>query len=214
MVDPRLSCKSCHACTHGIDNLCSSLGFVGFNAASAGFGEFAAVDAKMCYALPETADLAEAALIEPLCVARHALEAVGAMSWEDKSVLVLGSGPIGIAVLWNLRAMGVKTMVVSEPTKLRQEHARELTSHVLNPMELDVAVECRKLAEGAGVDVVFDCAGIPAGMISGMDALRAKGTYMNVAAWEKPVCLLRTLRDGFILIRKLAVRLANVRCLG
>jgi threonine dehydrogenase-like Zn-dependent dehydrogenase len=188
MIDPRINCKSCPQCTHGIGNLCSSWGFLGLHGTSGGFSEFAAVDAWMCYPLPESVNLDEAALIEPLCVARHALAVAGVGDFAGKTVLVLGGGPIGIAVLWNLRAVGVGMLIVSEPTVLRQEHTRDLASHVFNPMEVNVAEECRKLTDGVGVDVVFDCAGIPAGLSTGMDALRARGTYVNVAGWEKPVC--------------------------
>lgn len=54
-------------------------------------------------------------------------------------------------------------------------------------MKVKIGDECRKLTGGIGVDVVFDCAGTPAGLDAGMDALRTRGTYVNVAGWEKPV---------------------------
>jgi len=58
---------------------------------------------------------------------------------------------------------------------------------VFNPLITNVANECRARTGGVGVDVVFDCAGIPAGLNNGMDALRIRGTYVNVAGWEQPV---------------------------
>jgi NADPH:quinone reductase-like Zn-dependent oxidoreductase len=48
----------------------------------------------------------------------------------------------------------------------------------------------REQTEGGGVDVVFDCAGVQKGFNTGMDALRYKGVYMNVAAWGIPVSML------------------------
>ncbi|KAK4616179.1 hypothetical protein CLAFUW4_10473 [Fulvia fulva] len=56
-------------------------------------------------------------------------------------------------------------------------------------MKVKIGDECRKLTGGIGVDVVFDCAGTPAGLDAGMDALRTRGTYVNVAGWEKPMII-------------------------
>lgn len=79
-----------------------------------------AVDARMCYHIPDTVkNLDQVALIEPLCVGRHALPASGIDDFSELTVLVVGGGPIGLSVLWNLRAVGVKSAIVSEPTKIR-----------------------------------------------------------------------------------------------
>lgn len=187
MVDPRINCQSCYPCRSNIEQLCHTWGFVGLSGHGGGFSEFVAVSPRMCYRLPESVNMDEAALIEPLSVGRHALPASGIKDFSDLTVLVVGAGPIGISVLWNLRAVGVKSMIVSEPTKLRQEQTKDLADEVFSPLEVSIADECRKLTDDMGVDVVFDCAGIPAGMRAGMDALRPRGIYVNVAGWEQPV---------------------------
>lgn len=141
----------------------------------------------MCYALPDSVKTDEAALIEPLCVARHGLSVSGIDDFSNLTVLVIGGGPIGISTLWNLRALKAKTLIVSEPTEVRQAHTKDLANHVFSPMKVDIGSECRKLTDGVGVDIVFDCAGIPAGMKAGIDALKPRGDYINLAAWEQPV---------------------------
>ncbi|CZT17987.1 related to threonine dehydrogenase and related Zn-dependent dehydrogenases [Ramularia collo-cygni] len=186
MVDPRINCKSCHSCASGIDNLCGEWGFLGLNGNSGGFSEYAAVEPKMCYPLPDDVNMDEASLIEPLCVGRHALAVTSIKDYSKLSVLVLGGGPIGLSVIWNLRAVGVDKIIVSEPSKLRQEHTRDLADHVLDPITDNIGEGCRFLTSGLGVDVVFDCAGVPAGLEAGMDAARTRATYVNVAGWEKP----------------------------
>ena len=75
-------------------------------------------------------------------------------------------------------------MIVSEPTATRQAQCKPWVAHVIDPIQQNVADECRKHTDGKGVDVVFDCAGIRRGMEAGMDALRPKGVYVNVAGWE------------------------------
>jgi len=140
----------------------------------------------MCYALPDSVPLEIAALIEPLTVAYHALAVSGIKDFNDRSVLILGGGPVGIAVIMCLRAQGVGTVIVSEPTLKRREQNAAFADAVLDPLNESVGDRCREMTAGNGVDVVFDCAGIQPGLNAGMDALVFRGTYVNVAGWEKP----------------------------
>jgi threonine dehydrogenase-like Zn-dependent dehydrogenase len=189
MVDPRLNCRSCSICTDlKSSNICESWGFRGLSGGGGGFAEQCAVNADYVYALPDNIDLRNVALIEPLAVGRRALtqSGVSAGDWSTKSILVLGGGPIGIALMHNLRAYGATKILLSEPTALRQEQCSAIADQVLNPAKVKVPEECRRLTEGTGVDIVFDCAGVGPAMRDGMDALRRQGTYMNVAGWETP----------------------------
>lgn len=201
MVDPRLFCGKCHRCDEGETNICTKWGFKGLQGRGGGFSEAVAVDEDMCHVLPETVPLSKAALIEPLVVARHALKMTGFErgDFEGATVLIIGGGPVGIAVIYNLRARGVKRIFVSEPTVKRQGQLRDLADEVLNPVRENVAERCREMTGGEGVDLVFDCAGIAPGLRDGMDALKGRGTYLNVAGWEQPVSKLqvsRCLRAG------------------
>ncbi|KAF2124076.1 threonine dehydrogenase, partial [Dothidotthia symphoricarpi CBS 119687] len=183
IVDPRIYCSTCAHCNAGSTHACSTLGFKGLSGSGGGFAERVAVDAKLCYALPETVDLRLAALIEPLAVAWHAVKLCGVAEWAGNSVLILGGGPVGIACVFVLRALGCKHVYVSEPAAARAVHNRTIADAVLDPMNEHVGDRCRELTGGGGVDVVFDCAGMQKGMDAGMDALKFRGTYMNVASW-------------------------------
>lgn len=190
MVDPRLNCARCHSCVAGSSNVCGKWGFLGLSGGGGGgFSDVAAIRADMLYALPQDTRLDHAALIEPLAVARHALTVSGIPSdgWKDLAVLVVGGGPVGFATLCNLKAAGCHNVFISEPTSQRQEQCSGWAKTILNPMTQKVADECRAATENnAGVDVVFDCAGITPGMRDGFSALRPKGTFVNVAGWETP----------------------------
>ncbi|KAF2651078.1 GroES-like protein [Lophiostoma macrostomum CBS 122681] len=187
MVDPRIYCGSCTRCNAESTNACHSWGFKGLSGSGGGFSEAVAIDAKLCYPLPDSVDVALAALIEPLAVAWHAVELCNVSDWSTQSTLIVGGGPVGIAHIFVLRAKGCKQIYVSEPTSLRAEQNRQLADEVFNPLITNVAEKCRELTGGEGVDVVFDCAGIQKGMDAGMAALRYKGLYMNVAGWETPM---------------------------
>jgi threonine dehydrogenase-like Zn-dependent dehydrogenase len=201
MIDPRLNCQSCtsctaanipnpatHACSGKKTHLCDKWGFHGLSGRGGGLSEKVCVRADMVYALPDKQDvLKHAALIEPLAVARHAVKATGIENFGELNVLILGGGPIGLAVVQDLRVLGVKQLLVSEPTATRQKQVRKHVDVVLDPKTEDVPARCKELTNGAGVDVVLDCAGVGPGMMSGMASLRVQGLYMNVAGWETPV---------------------------
>ncbi|KAF2744778.1 GroES-like protein [Sporormia fimetaria CBS 119925] len=187
MVDPRVYCKNCNRCKASSTNVCHSWGFKGLSGTGGGFSEAVAIDAKLCYPLPDSVDLSLAALIEPLAVAWHAIEIGDVPNWENQSVLILGGGPVGIAHIYVLRAKGCKKIYVSEPTATRAAQNKKIADEVFNPINEDVAATCKDLTDGVGIDVVFDCAGVQKALDVGMDALRHRGIYMNVAAWETPI---------------------------
>jgi threonine dehydrogenase-like Zn-dependent dehydrogenase len=198
MVDPRIICRKCTACTSGRDNICTNWGYIGLNGGGgggAGFSEKVNVETRMCHVLPDdgTVDLNSVVLCQPLTVGRHALAASGLPDFTGLNVLVLGGGPVGLAVLLNLRAKGVGVglsgrVFVSEPTAKRSEMIKRLrlSEDILNPFATNVAEECRSRTDGKGVDVVFDSAGAEAGMIAGMESLKLRGTYVNIAGWRQP----------------------------
>lgn len=190
MVDPRLFCANCYSCQVGDTNICAQWGFLGLQSYDGGgYSEYVAVNEDMCYVLPESIPLSEAALIEPLTVARHAARKSGVEVYQDKTILVLGGGPVGLALIFVLKASGVGKLIVSEPTARRQEQTAKFVDVVLNPLDVNVGNQCRDMTDGKGVDIVFDCAGIMPGLRDGMDALRRGGTYVNVAGWEQEVSL-------------------------
>jgi threonine dehydrogenase-like Zn-dependent dehydrogenase len=198
MVDPRIICRKCEACTNFCDNICPNWGYIGLNGGGgggAGFSEKVNVATRMCHILPDdgSVDLNSVVLCQPLTVGRHALGSSGIKDYSGMNVLVLGGGPVGLAVLLNLRAKGVGVglsgrVFVSEPTAKRSEMIKRLnlSEDCFNPMEQNVAEECRKRTGGKGVDVVFDSAGAEAGMLSGMEALKIRGVYVNIAGWRQP----------------------------
>jgi threonine dehydrogenase-like Zn-dependent dehydrogenase len=149
----------------------------------------------MTHPLPDdgSCDLNSIVLCQPLTVGRHALGSSGIQDYTGMNVLVLGGGPVGLAVLLNLRAKGVGVglsgrVFVSEPTGKRIAMIQQLglSEDVFDPKVTNVAQECKTRTNGKGVDVVFDAAGAEPGMLAGMEALKLRGTYVNIAGWQKP----------------------------
>ena len=142
----------------------------------------------MLHVLPEGVGLEHAALIEPLTVAHHAVKMVtGGVEedfWGEKSVLVVGGGPVGYAVVLALRAKGARNVILSEPTRKRQELMGGVVEVVVDPVKERVGDKCREMTGGVGVDVAFDCAGVQRGLNDAFDALANGGTWVNVSLWD------------------------------
>ena len=109
---------------------------------------------------------------------------------QGDSVLVLGGGPIGLAVVQCLRARGCEKIIVSEVAGRRREFAKQFGAHfALNPMTDDVVTRVRDICGGQGANLAFDAAGVQAGLDQAILAIRARGTLVNIAVWEKAASL-------------------------
>ncbi|KAK8199652.1 chaperonin 10-like protein [Phyllosticta capitalensis] len=188
VVQPTVYCSTCGACRNGIENACYNGGFIGLSGGGGGLSDAVVVPARAVLALPENVPLDIGALVEPLSVAWHAVEAAGATLTADSTVLVLGGGPIGLAVVQCLSARKTKKIIVSEVATQRQRFAKEFGAHhVLDPKTYDLVALSRQLSGGDGPDVVFDCAGVEASLNTACGAVAARGLIINVAIWERPV---------------------------
>lgn len=127
--------------------------------------------------------------MEPLSVGWHAVD-VSPFKKGD-SVLILGGGPIGLAVIHALKAKGAEKIIVSEVAPRRKEFAKQFGAHyVLDPTKDDVVARVKEICEGVGVNVAFDAAGVQAGLDTAILAIRARGTLVNIAIWEKSATII------------------------
>ncbi|KAB2577001.1 Sorbitol dehydrogenase [Lasiodiplodia theobromae] len=187
-IQPTVYCEACGACRNGAENACHNGGFIGLSGGGGGLSDAVVVPARAVLPLPDNVPLDIGALVEPLSVAWHATEAANGSLTEDSAVLVLGGGPIGLAVVQCLAAKNVKKIIMSEVAAQRQKFAREFGAHhVLDPKTYDLVAVSRQLSGGDGPDVVFDCAGVPASLNTACLAVKSRGKVVNVAIWEKEV---------------------------
>lgn len=161
VVQPTIFCGHCSACQEGDQNICQNGGFIGLSGAGGGLSEAVCVNATHIFPLPKGISLDTGALVEPLAVAWHAVSA-GPEINSNSVVLVIGCGPIGMALILCLKAKGVKTIIVAEVASSRRSFAKEFgATHILNPVNEDILATVTELSNGRGADVAFDCAGVP-----------------------------------------------------
>ncbi|KAK4704605.1 hypothetical protein P7C70_g1602, partial [Phenoliferia sp. Uapishka_3] len=169
-----------------LQTACQTLGWIGLSGGGGGLSEFICVDEGYIHALPDNVTMKEGAMVEPLAVAMHAVQASKMQAGD--TALVVGAGPIGCFVIKTLIALGASRVIVSEPSTIRRKMAtRAGAHHVYNPMESGIIEECQILTGGAdvGVHVAFECAGVQAGLDQALGALRTGGVCVNVAIWRQ-----------------------------
>lgn len=151
--DFRSHCGACYYCRNKMENFCRS-----GSPASGGFAEYAVYPESAIYVLPEDVSLEIGALLEPVSVAVHAVDA--ANIHPGGSVAISGAGPIGLLCLEvALRAGATRTMV-SEPVAEKRELAKKLGADVVvDPRREDLEEIGKKLTEGRGFDSVIEASG-------------------------------------------------------
>ncbi|KAF2788466.1 GroES-like protein [Melanomma pulvis-pyrius CBS 109.77] len=186
-VEPLITDNTCYACSINKRNICDNSTFLGLNSTTGGLCEEVVVPASTCHVLPANVSLELGAMVEPLSVAWHAVSNSGIAATH--SALVLGAGPIGLAVILCLQAKGIQDILVSEPSQARNNQAKMLGVQVLNPMEEDAVVKSKERFNGSiGPDYAFDASGIQATLDTGLKAVRKNGIHYNIALWgKKPV---------------------------
>ncbi|AWI04688.1 2,3-butanediol dehydrogenase [Clostridium drakei] len=183
VVEPIVACGKCPACKEGKYNLCSSLGFHGLCGSGGGFAEYTVFPEEFIHKIPDNMSYEQAALIEPMAVALHSIRIANFKTGD--TALVLGSGPIGLATIECLKAAGAKLVVVLQRKSVRQEYAKRAGADVvLDPNEVNIAEEVKKLTGGVGVDAAFETTGAKIGFDTGLDSLKFEGTMVITSIWE------------------------------
>ena len=169
-VDPGIPCERCGPCLAGAAHLCLAMRFAGQDGTNGGLSEFVAWPERCLEPLGPNVTPAEAALVEPLAIAVHALEVSGSL--RGRTVAVIGAGPIGLLV--TLLAQRDEASFIAA-TDLLQHRVRAARAFGANHAELALGSDSDAAAmlaaasaavpnalSGAGYDVVFDASGEPA----------------------------------------------------
>jgi len=123
-VDPNKSCGHCEWCLEGYRNLCPNVEFIGAPPFDGAMTERLWAPKGQLVALPESFDALDAAMLEPLGVAIHAVRLAKPQMLER--VGVLGCGPIGLLIVQVLKATGAGEVLVCDPLPHRRAMAEKL----------------------------------------------------------------------------------------
>ncbi len=174
------ACGKCRPCVTGFYNLCRERKVIGYWYNGA-FAPYIIVPAGRLHALPPEVSFAQGALVEPTaCVVHGVCELITVD--RDDAVLVTGPGAIGLTALQVAKAAGARVIVAGTgEDRARLAMARRLGAEaVVDVSAEDLGERLRDLTAGAGVDVVIECAGNDRAVRSGMEAIRARGQFLQL----------------------------------
>lgn len=177
--DSTIYCGKCEYSRKGEMNLCENRQVLGVSIPEyrreGAFAEFVVVPERIIYRLPENVPFCEAAMIEPLAVAVHAVAVTEPP--EKCSALIVGAGMIGLLVLQALREAGCTKVIVTDIDESRLQLAKDLgAAFVINGKTADTVAEVRKLTGGAGVDVALEVVGSTPTVRIAIESVRKGGT--------------------------------------
>jgi D-xylulose reductase len=114
--------------------------------------------ASFTYKLPDHVTFAEGAMVEPFAVGMQA--ATKAKIAPGDTAVVIGAGPIGTLVAIAALAGGCSRVVVADLMQPKLDIAAAYQGVIpLNVKEKDLVEEVKRLTDGWGADVVFECSG-------------------------------------------------------
>ncbi|MDO4272218.1 MAG: NAD(P)-dependent alcohol dehydrogenase [Eubacteriales bacterium] len=156
--EPSVTCSKCEFCKSGHYNLCENVVFWATPPVQGCYMKYVPFKADLCYRLPETMSSRAGALIEPFATGMYAAEK-GEIT-VGSTVVILGSGCIGLMTMLACKAKGASQIIVCDLEDVRLDKARELgATSVINSSKEDPAEKIRLLTGGRGPDVVFETAG-------------------------------------------------------
>lgn len=238
VIDPLITCETrgfaadavCASCAEGIPGACRRAGesgslevggealargnFIGFHTQlPGGWSTETMAPARQLYRVPESVPDRAAVLTEPLAVATHAV--LGMWPTLGDSVLVIGSGPIALATIWALSALGYEGRIHAQVKRAREQQlAERLGAHqALGPGApvrealLSLGGRAYKPLIGpevftGGFDTVFDCVGSNRSLDQALRMTRAGGSVAMLGCCTQ----LRDVDLTFLWARQLSVR--------
>ncbi len=171
-VEPYLACGQCHPCRLGKPNCCERLEVLGVHT-DGGMRELMAVPLA-CLHKSQKLSLDQLALVEPLGIGAHAVARSGLRKGEE--ALIVGAGPIGLAVAQFARAAGAQVRVL-EVSPSRRAFVSRLGFHALAEPDGDLA------------EVIFDATGNAQAMAQSLGRVAHGGRLVFVGLVQGPVAL-------------------------
>lgn len=187
---PLLPCFKCDECQKHYYSLCKNYSFVGSRIAG-GFAEYIVLNKKNAFKLPKGVSPLEGAFFEPMTVGMHALLLAGGC--QNKHVVIVGGGTIGLLAMLCAKAMGASSIAVLDINDERLNLAKQLGADVIyNSKNLSSDEIYQALSSNRFDQIVLETAGSPITV----------RLAIEIAGPRSKVGLVGTLHNDFILPEK------------
>lgn len=158
-VFPLIPCCSCGPCQNKQYEMCRKYSYLG-SRRNGGFAEYVAVPAWNLIKLPDNVDYAEAAMMEPMSVAVHAMRKIAPS--EAENIAICGLGTIGLFLLMFLLESGKKNILAIGNKEFQKQMAVKMglsEEYYCDSRTQDADQWLMEKTNGVGVDVFFECVG-------------------------------------------------------
>jgi L-iditol 2-dehydrogenase len=181
--DSTVYCGECWYCRRGEINLCENRRVLGVSCGEyrrhGAFAEFVAVPQRILYRLPATLGFEQAAMVEAVSVAVHAVKRTPL--GDGATVAVVGTGMIGLLVVQALRIAGCATIIGIDLDANRLQLSRKLgATHAVKADAPDLLETVRALTGGRGIDATFEVVGMSPTLKTAIDCVRKGGSVTLV----------------------------------
>ena len=170
-------CGTCPECLAGKQQFCQQgRRSTGIGDLPGGFAQYVKAYPQMLIKVPERVDSRNAALAEVFAASLHGLNCSGK---EGGSALVIGGGPIGLALVRLLKIKGFSPIVLSEPMSEKRDLAAGFgADFLIDPFSEGLAPGVLRTTQGLGFKAVFECSGRPENVQASIDAAARFGTVV------------------------------------
>jgi L-iditol 2-dehydrogenase len=188
--DSTVYCGECWHCQRGEVNLCDNRRVLGVSCGDyrrdGAFAEFVAVPERILYRLPEQLSFEQAAMVEAVSVAVHAVKRTPLTA--DASAVVVGTGMIGLLVVQALRVAGCSQIIAidldAERLKLAQKLGATMT---LLSGSADWLEKVHGATGGRGADAAFEVVGLSPTLKTAIECVRKGGSITLVGNLQAQV---------------------------
>lgn len=182
-----VSCGKCEACKQKQYAKCEhgySLGTI--NCWDGAFCDYMHMPVRHLYKVPESISLKEAALIEPTCIALSGVKKT--MVGPHKTVLIIGTGAIGLASVALARYYGAKKILLCGRKDNKLAIGKQMGADVcINTTREDMEEAVRRETGGKGADAVIETSGV-VGLIPQVLRMAAYAGYVGlIGFYERTV---------------------------
>ncbi|XP_054716260.1 sorbitol dehydrogenase-like [Uloborus diversus] len=185
-LEPGGACHLCEFCKGGHYNLCPQ----GAQQVDGSMCHYYVHPASLCFKLPDNVTLEQGALVEPLAVAVHTCRRASVS--PGKTILITGSGAIGLCNLLIARAFGATKIIMTDICPGRLELAKKLgATHqvcVRDKSEELVSEEIKCLLGGCP-DITLECSGAQSCIQLSLKVTKSGGTVVLVGLGSPEVTL-------------------------
>lgn len=180
---PLIPCYKCEDCKAGNYSLCKKYSFIG-SRISGGMAEYVVIPKENVKKIPDTMDLKNAAMIEPLTVAIHALKQNSHQ--KGKKVAIFGLGTIGCFTAQIVKAIGASQITAFVRNTKYDALLRKIGNvNIINTQRSDWLEQVNKITNGRGFDFVYESAG----------SVQAMQECFEVASNKAHVCFIGTPKE-------------------